>query len=61
VQALLQELSTREPSEVPEPPRKKNKISKPDEDENENEKGSEAITSVMVDLSDVSTNILATA
>jgi hypothetical protein len=50
VQALLQELSTREPSEVPEPPRKKSKISQPDE----NEKGSEATTSVVLDQSDVS-------
>ncbi|KAF8499715.1 hypothetical protein F5888DRAFT_105128 [Russula emetica] len=43
---------TREPSEVPEPPRKKNKISKPEEDE----KGSEATTSVVLDQSDVSIN-----
>jgi hypothetical protein len=47
VQALLQELSTREPSEVPEPPRKRNKISKPEE----NEKGSEA---TLLDPSDAS-------
>jgi hypothetical protein len=53
VQALLQELSTREPSEVPdEPPRKKSKISKPEE----NEKGSEATTCVVLDQSDVSMN-----
>ncbi len=52
VQALLQELGTREPSEVPEPPRKKSKISQPDE----NEKGSEATTSVVLDQSDVSAN-----
>ena len=52
VQALLQELSTREPSEIPEPPRKKNKISKPEE----NEKGSEATSSVVLDHSDVSMN-----
>lgn len=52
VQALLQELSTREPSEVPEPPRKKHKLSKPEE----KEKGSEATTSALLDQSDVSTN-----
>lgn len=52
VQALLQELGTREPSEIPEPPRKKNKISKPEE----NEKGSEAISSVVLDQSDVLMN-----
>ena len=53
VQSLLQELSTREPSEVPdEPPRKKNRISKPEE----NEKGSEATTCVVLDRSDVSAN-----
>lgn len=50
VQALLQELSTREPSEVPEPPRKRNKISKPEE----NEKGSEATTCVVLDPLDAS-------
>jgi hypothetical protein len=53
VQALLQEQSTREPSEViDEPPRKKNKISKPEG----NEKGSEATACVVLDQSDVSTN-----
>jgi hypothetical protein len=52
VQALLQELSTREPSEVPEPPRKKHKISNPEE----NGKGSEATTSVVLDPSDASIN-----
>jgi hypothetical protein len=52
VQALLQELCTREPSEVPEPPRKKHKITKSDE----NEKGSEAIASVALDQSDISTD-----
>jgi hypothetical protein len=53
VQALLQELSTREPSEVPdEPPRKKNKISKPEG----NGKGSDATACVVLDQSDVSMN-----
>ena len=52
VQALLQELCTREPSEAPEPPRKKHKTAKSDE----NEKGSEAITSVALDQSDISTD-----
>jgi hypothetical protein len=52
VQALLQEISTREPSEVPEPPRKKHKISKSEE----NEKGSEATISVVLDPSDASIN-----
>ena len=50
VQALLQELCTREPSEVLEPPRKKHKIAKSDE----NEKGSEAIAPVALDQSDIS-------
>jgi len=52
VQALLQELGAREASVDPEPPRKKNKISKPEE----NEKESEATTCVVLDQSDVSTN-----
>ena len=53
VQALIQELSTREPSEVPdEPPRKKSKISGPEE----TGKGSETTACVVLDQSDVSTN-----
>ena len=52
VQALLQELSAREVSEDPEPPRKKNKISKPEK----NEKGSEVTTCVVLEQSDVSAN-----
>src|SRR6267154_1793889 len=52
VQALLQELSTREHSEVPEPPRKKHKTSMPEE----SEKGSEANSSVVLDPSDASIN-----
>ena len=50
VQALLQELCARELSEAPEPPRKKSKITKSDE----NEKGSDATLPVAVDQSDIS-------
>ncbi|KAH9176758.1 hypothetical protein EDB89DRAFT_99416 [Lactarius sanguifluus] len=49
VQALLQALEEREPSEVPEPPRKKVRKSKSDE----NEKGAEA-TSLVAEQPDVS-------
>ena len=56
VQALIQELGIREPSEVPEePPRKKSRTSKSDE----NEKGSEPTSPVTPDQPDVSTEVKA--
>ena len=56
VQALVQELSTREPSEVPEaPPRKKSRTSKSDE----NERESEPTSPITLDQPDVSTELKA--